>query len=294
MPVPPWERAARSRGEDHARGAPIRRDLGDGEHHAAAVGTAPDMDDGIDRGRDLRAHRGHGERDAGEERQRLEPGERGGGTVRVDGRERSVVTGVERLQHVERFPTAHLADDQPVGPHAQRGPHEFPHRHRAHPFGVRGPRFQSDDMGLRQGQLRRLFDGDDALARVDRLGQRVAQRRLARARCARDQQVPAAAHHRVDEVTAAAFDAERIDPDRPGDEAADRDARAIRGEGREHRVQPRSVGQAGIDQRRRVIEAETERGHDTFGQASDGVRIERELDRFDPALDARRMPDRGR
>ena len=39
--------------------------------------------------------------------------------VRVDGRERAVVAGVHRLEHVERLGAADLADDDPVGPHAQ-------------------------------------------------------------------------------------------------------------------------------------------------------------------------------
>ena len=60
----------------------------------------------------------------GEQHERLEPGERVGRTVGVDGGHRAVVTGVERLEHVERLAAADLADDEAVGPHAQRGPHQ--------------------------------------------------------------------------------------------------------------------------------------------------------------------------
>ena len=42
------------------------------------------------------------------------------GVVGVDRRHRAVVAGVHRLKHVERFAGANLADDDPVGPHAQR------------------------------------------------------------------------------------------------------------------------------------------------------------------------------
>ena len=270
--------------------APVGRDLGDREHDAAAVGAAADVDDGVDRGRDLRAHRGDRQRDAGEQRQRLEPGERRGRTVGVDGRQRTVVTGVERLQHVERFAAADLTDDQPVGPHAQRG------RARARapvprptPSAFAGRASNRTTCGC--GNVSSVVSSMVTMrsrGSIDR-GERVAQRRLARARRARDEQVPAAAHHRVDEVAAAAVDTERVEPDGPGDEAPDGDARAVGGERREHRVEPGSVGQAGVDERRRVVEAETERRDDPLGQAGDGVRIEGEVDRFDAAaaLDVR-------
>ena len=63
----------------------------------------------------------------GEQHQRLEPRQRVGGAVGVDGGHRTVVAGVERLEHVERLARAHLADDEAVGTHAQRGPHQRPH-----------------------------------------------------------------------------------------------------------------------------------------------------------------------
>jgi hypothetical protein len=40
--------------------------------------------------------------------------------VRVDGGQRSVVTRVHGLQHVERFLAADLAHHNAIGPHAQR------------------------------------------------------------------------------------------------------------------------------------------------------------------------------
>ena len=39
--------------------------------------------------------------------------------VRVDRRQRAIVAGVHRLEHVQRLGAANLADDDPVGTHAQ-------------------------------------------------------------------------------------------------------------------------------------------------------------------------------
>ena len=49
----------------------------------------------------------------------LQPVQRVARGVGVDGRQRPVVAGVHRLEHVERLGAADLADDDPVGPHAK-------------------------------------------------------------------------------------------------------------------------------------------------------------------------------
>ena len=54
----------------------------------------------------------------------LDPRQRVARRVGVDRRQRAVVAGVHRLQHVERLGAAHLADDDAVGAHAQRVDHE--------------------------------------------------------------------------------------------------------------------------------------------------------------------------
>ncbi len=82
----------------------------------------------------------------------------------MDGRQRSVVAGVHRLQHVERFFAAHLADDDAIGAHTQGVDHELPLPDRALAFDVRRPRFEPRDVLLVQLQLGRVLDRDDALA----------------------------------------------------------------------------------------------------------------------------------
>ena len=56
------------------------------------------------------------------------------------GRERSLVAGVHRLEHVERFAAADLADDDPVGSHPKRVAHQIADRHLASALDVGGPR----------------------------------------------------------------------------------------------------------------------------------------------------------
>ena len=55
---------------------------------------------------------------------------------------RSVVAGVHRLQQVERLGTAHLADDDPLGTHAQAVPHEIAHRDLAGALEIGRPGFE--------------------------------------------------------------------------------------------------------------------------------------------------------
>ena len=83
--------------------------------------------------------------------------------VGVDGRQAAVVAGVHRLQHVERFLAADLADDDAVGPHTKGVDDQLARAHRAFAFDVRRPRFEPDDVPLPQHQLRRVLDRDHAL-----------------------------------------------------------------------------------------------------------------------------------
>ena len=85
------------------------------------------------------------------------------GRVGVDRGERSVVTGIHGLQHVERFFAADLADDDAVRPHTQAVDQQFALPHRAVAFEVGGPGFEARHMRLLQLQFGGVFDGDDAL-----------------------------------------------------------------------------------------------------------------------------------
>ena len=63
--------------------------------------------------------------------------ERVAGRVGVQRRQRAVVAGVHRLEHVERLGAADLADDDAVGPHAQRVAHQVADRDLALALDVR-------------------------------------------------------------------------------------------------------------------------------------------------------------
>src|SRR3546814_17334739 len=84
------------------------------------------------------------------------------------------------LQHVDRLRAAHLAENDAVGTHTQGVFHQVAHGDLATAFEVRRARLQSHNVGLLKLQLGGVLDGDDALARIDELSQRVQQRRLSR------------------------------------------------------------------------------------------------------------------
>ena len=94
-------------------------DLRDAGDLSGAVAHARLLNDDLDRRRDLLAHRALGQVHAAHRDHRFDTGQRVARRVGVDGRQRSVVAGVHRLQHVQRFLAADLADDDAVGAHTQ-------------------------------------------------------------------------------------------------------------------------------------------------------------------------------
>ncbi len=123
----------------------------------------------------------------------FDPRERVARGVGVHGGHRAVMAGVHRLQHVERFGAANLADDDPVRTHPQRVAHERALIDLPAPLDIRRPRFERDDVVLLQLEFGRILDGDDPFGVVDHPGQRVEERRLARAGAAGHDDVQAAA-----------------------------------------------------------------------------------------------------
>ena len=73
----------------------------------------------------------------------------------------AVVSGVECGQHLAHLRATDLADDQPVGPHPQRLPHEVHHRHAADALDVGHPPLEPHDVGVRRRQLAHVLDDDD-------------------------------------------------------------------------------------------------------------------------------------
>ena len=140
-------------------------DLGDLSDAPRAVDEPRDVDEQVEAACDLLADRLDRQLDAGHQHEHLEPVQRVTRRVRVDRRERSVVAGVHRLEHVERLGAADLADDDPVGPHAERVANEVADADLALALDVRRTRLERDDVPLVQPKLGRVLDGDDALRR---------------------------------------------------------------------------------------------------------------------------------
>ncbi len=166
-------------------------DLGHMRDATRAVAQAGGLDDHVDRSDDdladglLRqreaAHRDHG----------FDAVQAFARAVRVDRAHRAIVAGVHRLQQVEHLGSAHFADDDAFGAHAQAV--LDPDRAwspRPRPRGSAAG-FQADDMRLLQLQFGRVLAGDDALFLVDVVRQAVEERRLAGARTAGDDDVAA-------------------------------------------------------------------------------------------------------
>jgi hypothetical protein len=98
--------------------------------------------------------------------------------VGVDRAHRAVMTGVHRLQQVEHFGAAHLADDDAFGTHTQAVLDQVAHGDLALALKVGRAGFEPDHMRLLQLEFGGVFAGDDALVFIDIGGQAVEQRRL--------------------------------------------------------------------------------------------------------------------
>ena len=141
------------------------RHLGDVGDAAAAVDQTLRVDDQVEGARDLVADRLQRQVEAGRQHQRLGTGQGVARAVGVDRRQRAVVAGVHRLQHVHGLGAAALADDDPVGPHAQRVADQVADGDLTPcPRCWAGGTSSADDVLLVQLQLGRVLDGDDPLA----------------------------------------------------------------------------------------------------------------------------------
>ena len=122
------------------------------------------------------------------------------GRVRVAGRERPVLAGGHRLEHVERLARTTLADDDPVGPHVERVAQQVADRDLAVALEVRRPRLERHDVRLAELQLGGVLDRDDPLVVGDERRQHVQGGRLAGAGAARHEDVEPRLDARPQEV----------------------------------------------------------------------------------------------
>src|SRR5205814_9723441 len=190
---------------------------------------------------------------------RLEAGERVARRVRVDRRERALVARVHRLEHVQGLGAADLADDDPVGAHAQGVPYELADADLALALDVRRARLERDDVLLLQLQLGRVLDRDDALVAGDERRHRVQRRRLTGAGTAGDEDVQLALDARAEELRGTRGERPEVDQVvdrvRVARELPDRERRPGAGERRRDRVHAAPVGAARGHHRRGRAEA---------------------------------------
>ena len=229
--------------------------MGDPPH---AVAHARDLDDHVEGRRDLGAHGLGRQVDARQADHVLQPGQGLAGPVGVDRAERAVVARVHGLQHVDGLAAAHLAQDDPVGAHAQGVLHQVAHGDVALAFQVGRPRFQPHHVGLLELQLGGVLDGDDALVVVDHLRHGVQERRLARSGAAGDQDVELTAGgdleqdgHRLGDVL---LTRHHVEGDPLLGELADRDGRAVDRQRRNDDVDAAAVLQTGVHHRRGLVD----------------------------------------
>ena len=188
---------------------------------------------------------------------------------------------VHRLEHVERLGASHLADDDPVRAHTQRVAHEVADRDVALALDVRRAGLEPEHVALVERQLGRVLDRHDPLVVRDRRRECVEQRRLARARAARDQHVALgldAARQELDRLLRERADVDHVlHREAPAAELPDGQKRAGEGQRRDDRVHARPVREARVDHRRRLVDASADLRHDLVDDAAQ-VRLVGEAD----------------
>ena len=96
----------------------------------------------------------------------------------MNGADGALMSGVKRLQQVERFRTSNFADENAIRPMPQRRPQKIGNRYRRQwcllAEWLLGPsRFKSHEVWLVDLNLRRLFDQHDAITWIESRSERV-------------------------------------------------------------------------------------------------------------------------
>ena len=196
---------------------------------------------------------------------------------------------VHRLEHVERLGAADLSDDDAIGTHAQRVPHEIPDGDCPFSLDVRRPSLEPEHVALIELQLGGILDRHDPLVVRDRRRERVQQRRLPRAGTTRDEDVQLrldAPLEEVDRLLAQRAEVDHVlEAEALARELADREQRPGQRERMDDRVDTRAVRQARVDHRRRLVDAPSDLGDHPVDDAAE-VRVVREAHRrlVQPAL----------
>src|ERR1700738_1069191 len=181
------------------------------------------------------------------------------------------MSGRHRLQHVEYFGAAHLADDYAVGAHAQRIGEQLAWGGVALAPDVGRTGRETEDLGLLQGEFGSVFDGDDALVLGNIVGEAVEQRGLAAACTAADQDIEPGqggdAHEVGHLLEERAAGDQIFHPVAMATEAADAQPGAIDRKRRYDGVYARAVGQPRVNHRRGLVDPPADARHDAVDDA---------------------------
>ncbi len=266
-------------GDDVALGADHLGDVGDA---ARAVAQTLGLDDDVDRIGDHLADGLRGQREAAHGDHRFQTGKRLARAVGVERAHRAVVAGVHGLEQIERLRSAHLADDDALGPHAQAVLDQVAHGDLALALDIGRAGLETDHVGLLQLKLGGVLGGDDALVRLDVARQAVEQRRLAGAGAAGDQHVAARAGDDLEDGGAIGGDRAVLDELIEGElvllELADGQGRPVDGERRSDDVDAAAVGEARVADRRGFVDAPADLADDALADVHQ-LRVVAETDR---------------
>ena len=136
------------------------------------------------------------------------------------------------------------------------------------PSMIRRARFQAHHVPLLQIQFGGILDRDDALLLRDEARERIQHGGLAGARAARDHDVQPRFHAAAQEIQHAGGEGLVLDQVLGGEHALavapDRHHRADQRERRNHCADARAVGQAGVHDGRRIVDAAADGAHDAL------------------------------
>src|SRR5713226_9188611 len=262
-------------------------DLADVGHLARAVAKPVQLDDEVDGRPGLLADGSHRQVHAGHQHQGFEAGERISWSVGVQRGHRTIVAGVHGLEHVERLAAAAFADDDSFRAHAQGVDHETLNRDLTLTVDVFGARLHAAHVLLVELKLGRVLDGDDAVLDRDESREDVEERGLPGARPAGDDDVGLGEHSCFQEtearLVAGTESDEVLDLVGVARELPDCEQGPIERQRANDRVDTGAVGEAGIAERRALVDAAADCADDELDDVEQLVLID-ELDVCDHDL----------
>ena len=243
--------------------------FGNTGHAANAPLQTGDVDDELDAGGDVLANDGDGEFETGHGDHHFESRQGVTRVVGVDGGQRTFVTRIHGLQHIEGFGTANFADQDAVGTHAKTVANQIALRDLAAPFRVGHARFQRDDVRMLQDEFGRIFDGYEAFVGGDGARQGVEHRRLSGTGTARDQEADPSLHGGGEEFYHFRNDrtigGKIVELQRTGTKSTNRHGGPFDRQRRNDGVNARPIGQAGVDHRADFVDTPANTRNDAAG-----------------------------